>query len=279
VPEPKDPQQLNRYSYGLNNPVKYRDPSGHCALVGENDDVCIAYNGETPLRIIKGGSEFVNFTEMDLASAALFGARTGLPSYSAFYNLAIIPAKGGPPPAWLKPMGATGPGPLAEGMANYARLGAAWLDDLMTTMRTPRMAVTAPEASMGPLTPEQVHGIGVEQGRAQAAQQGLEPTEWQNPFANRGAYGQGFDDVMRAPNGDLVIVEYKGGSSKLAPGQMGEPWVVNNIQKLINAGDPMGFQLQTAFEQGRLSGVVYSTPIVNGVSQPTIAQYWFWYGP
>ncbi len=29
VPEPGDPQALNRYSYVLNNPIKYRDPSGH----------------------------------------------------------------------------------------------------------------------------------------------------------------------------------------------------------------------------------------------------------
>ena len=31
VPDPKDPQTYNRYSYVLNNPVKYTDPSGHCA--------------------------------------------------------------------------------------------------------------------------------------------------------------------------------------------------------------------------------------------------------
>jgi RHS repeat-associated protein len=30
VPSANDPQQLNRFSYGLNNPVKYRDSSGHC---------------------------------------------------------------------------------------------------------------------------------------------------------------------------------------------------------------------------------------------------------
>jgi len=29
VPEPSDPQALNRYSYVFNNPVRYRDPSGH----------------------------------------------------------------------------------------------------------------------------------------------------------------------------------------------------------------------------------------------------------
>ncbi len=29
VPEPSNPQALNRYSYTLNNPIKYRDSSGH----------------------------------------------------------------------------------------------------------------------------------------------------------------------------------------------------------------------------------------------------------
>ncbi len=29
VPDPGDPQSLNRYSYVNNNPVRYTDPSGH----------------------------------------------------------------------------------------------------------------------------------------------------------------------------------------------------------------------------------------------------------
>jgi len=29
VPQPFNPQSLNRYSYGLNNPVRYTDPTGH----------------------------------------------------------------------------------------------------------------------------------------------------------------------------------------------------------------------------------------------------------
>lgn len=32
VPSPGNPQSLNRYSYGLNNPVKYVDPTGHDPL-------------------------------------------------------------------------------------------------------------------------------------------------------------------------------------------------------------------------------------------------------
>ncbi len=37
VPDPANPQSLNRYSYVLNNPIMYTDPSGH-GCVGNNDD-------------------------------------------------------------------------------------------------------------------------------------------------------------------------------------------------------------------------------------------------
>ena len=30
VPDPMNPQSLNRYSYALNNPLRYTDPTGHC---------------------------------------------------------------------------------------------------------------------------------------------------------------------------------------------------------------------------------------------------------
>jgi RHS repeat-associated protein len=30
VPDPYNPQAYNRYSYALNNPIRYNDPSGHC---------------------------------------------------------------------------------------------------------------------------------------------------------------------------------------------------------------------------------------------------------
>jgi len=43
VPGMFNPQALNRYSYGLNNPVKYSDPTGHnaeCAGAGANSQTC-----------------------------------------------------------------------------------------------------------------------------------------------------------------------------------------------------------------------------------------------
>ena len=41
VPEPGNPQALNRYSYTLNNPTKYRDASGHCAEMGISPIPCV----------------------------------------------------------------------------------------------------------------------------------------------------------------------------------------------------------------------------------------------
>jgi len=40
VPNPGNPQALNRYSYVLNNPIKYRDPSGHCIEAGLSSIPC-----------------------------------------------------------------------------------------------------------------------------------------------------------------------------------------------------------------------------------------------
>ncbi|MCU0521866.1 MAG: RHS repeat-associated core domain-containing protein [Anaerolineae bacterium] len=44
VPEPGNPQSLNRYSYVYNNPLKYTDPTGHCVF-GVDTIVCIAVGG------------------------------------------------------------------------------------------------------------------------------------------------------------------------------------------------------------------------------------------
>ena len=35
IPNPANPQDLNRYSYVLNNPVLHTDPSGHCSIAGQ----------------------------------------------------------------------------------------------------------------------------------------------------------------------------------------------------------------------------------------------------
>jgi RHS repeat-associated protein len=41
VPDPTNPQQFNRYTYVLNNPLRFTDPTGHCAENG--DEACWSY--------------------------------------------------------------------------------------------------------------------------------------------------------------------------------------------------------------------------------------------
>ncbi len=41
VPQAGDPQALNRYSYALNNPLKYTDPSGHAVFVDTEAEVVV----------------------------------------------------------------------------------------------------------------------------------------------------------------------------------------------------------------------------------------------
>ncbi len=45
IPDPSNPQAWNRYSYALNNPILYNDPSGHKVCEGDADsfDTCNAY--------------------------------------------------------------------------------------------------------------------------------------------------------------------------------------------------------------------------------------------
>jgi RHS repeat-associated protein len=74
VPDPVNPQSLNRYSYTRNNPVKFRDPSGHMEIYGGNpheaySDYWYTYvNPKVPgcqsdLEFIKQGSALaVDFT-------------------------------------------------------------------------------------------------------------------------------------------------------------------------------------------------------------------------
>lgn len=43
IPDPQNPQAWNRYSYALNNPVRYNDPSGHCFSGAVVDTIaCVA---------------------------------------------------------------------------------------------------------------------------------------------------------------------------------------------------------------------------------------------
>jgi RHS repeat-associated protein len=69
VPDPANPQDLNRYSYVRNNPLRYTDPTGHYILLEEDFGVRITAEGV--IQIVLGGSRFPNPVEVALANAIL----------------------------------------------------------------------------------------------------------------------------------------------------------------------------------------------------------------
>ena len=81
LPEPGDPQQLNRFSYTRNNPVLYRDPGGHRLIAG--------YTEEGPgwgprVNIVRGGDN-----AMDDFSAQMQGVVTRVGAYADVAALTI----------------------------------------------------------------------------------------------------------------------------------------------------------------------------------------------
>jgi len=67
VPEPGNPQALNRYSYVRNNSLRYTDPTGHCPL-------CVILMLGGMALLLQGDSPDLNVTPEDVASQRLGGA-------------------------------------------------------------------------------------------------------------------------------------------------------------------------------------------------------------
>jgi len=73
VPEPGNPQALNRYAYVYNNPVRYNDPTGHCpwciaigvgALIGAG----VTYGFQVAANISQNGLTVQAFTDVNWAA-------------------------------------------------------------------------------------------------------------------------------------------------------------------------------------------------------------------
>jgi RHS repeat-associated protein len=102
---PANPQDLNRYAYGLNNPLRYTDPTGHCAgwLWGAAD--CQFVGGDTSRWDYAGAADAVQ-TSLDVvgmvpvvgevadgANAAISAAR-GDVAGAALSMAAMVPGAG-----------------------------------------------------------------------------------------------------------------------------------------------------------------------------------------
>ena len=71
IPDPGDPQSLNRYSFASNNPVRYIDSNGHC---GPLTPVCLALLLGGMALLLQGDSPDLDVTPEDVASQRLGGA-------------------------------------------------------------------------------------------------------------------------------------------------------------------------------------------------------------
>lgn len=56
VPEPKNPQALNRYAYTYNNPLKFVDPNGHEPELEETFEQDMVLGSATPTVVVTGTS-------------------------------------------------------------------------------------------------------------------------------------------------------------------------------------------------------------------------------
>jgi hypothetical protein len=119
--------------------------------------------------------------------------------------------------------------------------------------------------------------VGALRGREFAEKKlGLRDTSWINPFeGRRSRFGLGFDDVMVDPKtGDLWILEYKGGTADLSPGQMSPKWVNDKIRQYRRLGGWEGQEwanrLETARKAKKLHGVLLKTEIIGRIAQPTV---------
>jgi hypothetical protein len=92
VPEPGNPQALNRYAYVYSNPLRYTDPSGHVPVIlvmmgiGAATGALINYGVQVAANISQNGLTVQAFTHVNLASigaSALAGAVGGATFYGA----------------------------------------------------------------------------------------------------------------------------------------------------------------------------------------------------
>ena len=117
------------------------------------------------------------------------------------------------------------------------------------------------------------HDLGAHQGHEMATEQGLTKL-FDNP-RGPSSTTRGFDSIYRSESGEVIVVEFKGGTAALRRGQMSSQWVNVEIRNLERAfpNHPVVQEMRSALRQGRLSGRTYSTKIDEfGTPSPTTFQ-------
>ena len=137
-----------------------------------------------------------------------------------------------------------------------------------------RPGEAGPPAHRGPgslqMSKDFAHDLGVEVGKHHAE---LDNLVWHfdNP-RNISRTTPGFDSIFKDAEGNLWVVEFKGGTSRLKPTQMSNEWI-NRELKLLEAnkdtaGLPIVKELREALNSGRLKGRSYLTQIDPAVGTP-----------
>lgn len=85
VPDMFNPQSLNRYSYVLNNPIRYTDPTGHCP--GLKPGIKCAANPQLTLSSLKGN----NASSLGSANGG-FGSNNPLPTSTPNPFAVVVPS-------------------------------------------------------------------------------------------------------------------------------------------------------------------------------------------
>ncbi|MBK9943314.1 MAG: RHS repeat-associated core domain-containing protein [Kouleothrix sp.] len=86
IPNARDPQDFNRYSYAKNNPLRYTDPTGHCVW-----DACVLEAAAVVIAISEGGAMALGTAAIGAGTAASYAAAGGGTAYTTDAAGAIIP--------------------------------------------------------------------------------------------------------------------------------------------------------------------------------------------
>ena len=147
VPEPGNPQALNRYAYVLNAPTRYTDPSGHRACANQDD--CYE-SGETPNG--QGQSRVVVPTSQQAIASVPAAVPTPAPIVTPQpFSTIIVPPPDGDGPNYQPPQGTGLPDKDWEWGNNWPGLGRGWKNssDEEGAVWRPDIPKTKPSATEG----------------------------------------------------------------------------------------------------------------------------------
>jgi RHS repeat-associated protein len=232
-----DPQSLHEYLYCHNDPLNNLDPSGQFSIA----EVVSVQSISKMVRQLHLGQAYMIYDRADTVITAinLYNQWRASGRVDAL-SLALLAAA-------ILPLGKI-MGKVKIG-ANKI-IGAS--DDLTKLL-----------SKAGGRTNKVVQSIGELGAEITARAKRLAPTRYVPKY-------HGFDQIYRK-GGRFVIVEAKGGTGRLASGQMSRKWIRDNIEKLIgdSVNGALADDLLRAWKNGAVDAMVVTTKIAgNEVKDP-----------